>query len=181
MFILLFQPRLTTNWLHGSFREWHNKTARVNKGHPASSKSPSLARAVEEVMSKETDEIQLKFSLQLGNSLKHLAATIPALRRRGDRFNFTKNVRVLFWDFFPINSKNKTEALRQENNGRMWSNRFHLREEEGFYLNGSCCPKRLTTNNQRSRPGMVTIMFKSESPTFNDESKSRPFPCLWLP
>ena len=33
-----------------------NETARVNEGRRVSSKSPSLARAVEEVMSKETDE-----------------------------------------------------------------------------------------------------------------------------
>ena len=33
-----------------------DETARVNEGRRVSSKSPSLARAVEEVMSKETDE-----------------------------------------------------------------------------------------------------------------------------
>ena len=33
-----------------------NETACVNEGRRVSSKSPSLARAVEEVMSKETDE-----------------------------------------------------------------------------------------------------------------------------
>ena len=33
-----------------------NEMARVNEGRRVSSKSPSLARAVEEVMSKETDE-----------------------------------------------------------------------------------------------------------------------------
>ena len=33
-----------------------NETARVNEGHRVSSKSPYLARARGEVMSKETDE-----------------------------------------------------------------------------------------------------------------------------
>ena len=33
-----------------------DETARVNEGGRVSSKSPSLARAVEEVMSKETDQ-----------------------------------------------------------------------------------------------------------------------------
>ena len=39
-----------------SLSEYDNETARVNKGRRVSSKSPSLARAVEEVMSKEMDE-----------------------------------------------------------------------------------------------------------------------------
>ena len=33
-----------------------NKTACINKGHRVSSKSPSLARAIKEVIRKETDE-----------------------------------------------------------------------------------------------------------------------------
>ena len=37
-----------------------DKTALVNEGRRVSSKSPSLARAVEEVMSKETDETRFK-------------------------------------------------------------------------------------------------------------------------
>ena len=37
-----------------------DETARVNEGRRVSSKSPSLARAVEEVMSKETDETRFK-------------------------------------------------------------------------------------------------------------------------
>ena len=45
-----------------------NEIARVNKGCPVSSKSPSLARAVNEVMSKGTNKTSFKFSLELGNS-----------------------------------------------------------------------------------------------------------------
>ena len=42
-----------------------------------SSKSPSLARVLDEVMSKETDVTWFKFSLKVGNSLWNLIVTIP--------------------------------------------------------------------------------------------------------
>ena len=57
---MLFSPDYSR--VLGSFRG-QDGTARVNEGHRVSSKSPSLARAIEEVMSKETDETRSKSSL----------------------------------------------------------------------------------------------------------------------
>ena len=54
-----------------------NETSRVNEGCQVISKSPSLARSVEEVMSKETDETSFK-SYVVGNSLQIVVVTIPA-------------------------------------------------------------------------------------------------------
>ena len=47
-----------------------NETARVNEGRRVSSKSPSLARAVEAVMSKETDETCKSFIKKLATHFK---------------------------------------------------------------------------------------------------------------
>ena len=56
-----------------------NETACVNEGRPClvCSKSPSVARAVEEIMSKETEETWLKPSLKSWR-LQNLMVTIPA-------------------------------------------------------------------------------------------------------
>ena len=56
-------------WLLPGSSEVSTKTACVNKGRRFSSKSPSLARVVEKVLSKKTDETLFEFALKLGNSL----------------------------------------------------------------------------------------------------------------
>ena len=60
MGILLWQTAITSIKHHRVVSANDNEMARVNEGRRVSSKSPSLARAVEEVMSKETDETRFK-------------------------------------------------------------------------------------------------------------------------
>jgi len=60
------------------FGEWQ-QDGPCQQRAPSQLKSPWLTRAIEEVMSKGTDEIWFKFSLKFDNSLQNLIGTIPEI------------------------------------------------------------------------------------------------------